>query len=132
VGLLGPNGAGKTTTFYIATGLIQPNHGSVWLDDREITNLPIHERARLGMAYLAQEPTIFRNLSVRDNLQLVMEQTGVPRYQQRARVALIEDFQLKHVSSTKGIQVSGGERRRTEIAQILSDRQGRTQVFIAG
>jgi lipopolysaccharide export system ATP-binding protein len=121
VGLLGPNGAGKTTTFYIATGLIQPNHGSVWLDDREITNLPIHKRANLGMAYLAQEPTIFRNLSVRDNLQLVVEQTGVPRYQHRARVnALIEDFQLSHVSGTKGIQVSGGERRRTEIARALA------------
>ncbi|AFY70820.1 Sulfate-transporting ATPase [Thalassoporum mexicanum PCC 7367] len=121
VGLLGPNGAGKTTTFYMATGLVQPNRGSVWLDDRDITDLPIHERARLGMAYLAQEPTIFRNLSVRDNLQLVMEQTGVPRYQQKARVnALIKDFQLTHVSGTKGIQISGGERRRTEIARALA------------
>jgi lipopolysaccharide export system ATP-binding protein len=121
VGLLGPNGAGKTTTFYIATGLVQPDEGSVYLNSREITNLPIHERAHLGMAYLAQEPTIFRQLSIADNLLLVMEQTGVPRHQWSSRLQdLLEDFRLTHVAKTKGIQVSGGERRRTEIARALA------------
>lgn len=121
VGLLGPNGAGKTTTFYIATGLVQPNQGNVSLDQRDITRLPIHERARLGMAYLAQEPTIFRRLSIYDNLLLVLEQTGVPRRQWQARVRqLLEEFRLLHVAHTQGIQVSGGERRRTEIARALA------------
>jgi lipopolysaccharide export system ATP-binding protein len=121
VGLLGPNGAGKTTTFYIATGLVQPDEGSVFLNNREITDLPIHERAHLGMAYLAQEPTIFRQLSIADNLLLVMEQTGVPHHQWQSRLQdLLEDFRLTHVAKTKGIQVSGGERRRTEIARALA------------
>jgi lipopolysaccharide export system ATP-binding protein len=125
VGLLGPNGAGKTTTFYIATGLVQPDEGSVFLNDRDITDLPIHERAHLGMAYLAQEPTIFRQLSIADNLLLVMEQTGVPRHQWQSRLQdLLEDFRLTHVAKTKGIQVSGGERRRTEIARALAIGKG--------
>ncbi len=121
VGLLGPNGAGKTTTFYITTGLVSPDHGTVLLDDRDITKLPIHLRSRLGMAYLAQEPTIFRHLSVRDNLLLVMEQTGVPRrmWQHKAE-KLLDEFRLQHVASTLGLQVSGGERRRTEIARALA------------
>jgi lipopolysaccharide export system ATP-binding protein len=121
VGLLGPNGAGKTTTFYIATGLVQPDRGHVLLNDQDITRLPIHQRSHLGMAYLAQESTIFRNLSVRDNLLLVMEQTGVPRRQWRQRVErLLNEFHLQHVASTEGMQVSGGERRRTEIARALA------------
>jgi lipopolysaccharide export system ATP-binding protein len=121
VGLLGPNGAGKTTTFYIATGLVQPDEGRVFLDDRDITNLPIHKRAHLGMAYLAQEPTIFRQLTISDNLLLVMEQTGVPRHEWQSKLQdLLEDFRLTHVAKTRGIQVSGGERRRTEIARALA------------
>ncbi len=121
VGLLGPNGAGKTTTFYIATGLVTPDQGTVLLDGEDISQLPIHKRSRLGMAYLAQEPTIFRNLSVRDNLLLVMEQTGVPRQQWRSRTrSLLEDFRLLHVAQTQGMQISGGERRRTEIARALA------------
>lgn len=125
VGLLGPNGAGKTTTFYIATGLVQPDEGRVFLDDRDITNLPIHKRAHLGMAYLAQEPTIFRQLTISDNLLLVMEQTGVPHDQWQSKLQdLLEDFRLTHVAKTRGIQVSGGERRRTEIARALAIGQG--------
>lgn len=121
VGLLGPNGAGKTTTFYIATGLEKPSQGQVWLGSREITLLPLHQRARLGIGYLAQEPSIFRQLSVRDNLLLVMEQSGVPRQQWRSRLAgLLADFQLEQVANTLGIQVSGGERRRTELARVLA------------
>ncbi|MEE3716706.1 LPS export ABC transporter ATP-binding protein [Tumidithrix elongata RA019] len=121
VGLLGPNGAGKTTSFYIATGLVQPDTGTVFLDDLDITRLPIHKRARLGMAYLAQEPTIFRHLSIRDNLLLVMEQTEVPVRQRRQRInQLLDEFRLRSVANSQGIQVSGGERRRTEIARALA------------
>jgi lipopolysaccharide export system ATP-binding protein len=121
VGLLGPNGAGKTTTFYIATGLEQPNQGQIWLGSRNITNLPLHQRARLGIGYLAQEPSIFRHLSVRDNLLLVMEQSGVPRWQWQSRLTgLLAEFQLDPVAMTLGMQVSGGERRRTELARVLA------------
>jgi lipopolysaccharide export system ATP-binding protein len=121
VGLLGPNGAGKTTTFYMATGLIQPDSGSVWLDKQDITRLPIHQRARMGMAYLAQEATIFRQLSVRDNLLLVMQQTNVPKPKRVHRLrTLLEEFRLTKIADTMGIQVSGGERRRTEIARALA------------
>jgi len=109
VGLLGPNGAGKTTSFYMATGLIQPDSGSVWLDQQDITRLPIHKRARMGMAYLAQEATIFRQLSVRDNLLLVMQQTNVPKKLQVHRLrTLLEEFRLTKIADTMGIQVSGG------------------------
>lgn len=121
VGLLGPNGAGKTTTFYIATGLERPDQGKVWLDDREITQLPMHERARLGMSYLAQEPSIFRNLSVRDNILLVLQQSHVPRRQHADRLHhLLEEFRLEKIAATLGNRVSGGERRRTEIARALA------------
>lgn len=121
VGLLGPNGAGKTTTFYIATGLEKPNQGRVWLDDKDITALPIHKRARLGIGYLAQEPSIFRHLSVRDNILLVLEQTNVPRSLWQERLdTLLGEFRLEKVAATKGIQVSGGERRRTELARALA------------
>ena len=121
VGLLGPNGAGKTTSFYITTGLVQPDQGRVFLGDRNITALPIHQRARLGMAYLAQEPTIFQNLSVRDNLLLVMEQINLPPRQRQAEAnQLLEEFRLTAVANSKGIQLSGGERRRAEIARALA------------
>lgn len=121
VGLLGPNGAGKTTTFHIAVGLERPSHGTVWLGSREITTLPLHQRARLGIGYLAQEPSIFRHLSIRDNLLLVMEQSGVPRQQWQPRLTgLLAEFHLEHVANTLGLQVSGGERRRTELARVLA------------
>jgi lipopolysaccharide export system ATP-binding protein len=121
VGLLGPNGAGKTTTFYMATGIEKPNQGRIWLDDREITDLPIQHRARLGIAYLAQEPSVFRNLTVHDNILLVLQQTKVPPDEHEDRVqALLKDFRLEKVANTLGIQVSGGERRRTEIARALA------------
>ncbi len=121
VGLLGPNGAGKTTTFYIATGLEKPNQGKIWLDDRDITTLPIHKRARLGIGYLAQEASIFRQLSVAENILLVLEQTNVPRREWQGRLhTLLREFRLEKVAQTKGIQVSGGERRRTELARALA------------
>ena len=121
VGLLGPNGAGKTTTFYIATGLEKPNQGKVWLDDEDITSLSIHQRARRGIGYLAQEASIFRSLTVLDNLLLVMEQTNVPRkLWDRKLTELITEFSLEKVVNTLGNQVSGGERRRTEIARSLA------------
>lgn len=121
VGLLGPNGAGKTTTFYIATGLEKPDRGKVWLDDRDITQLPMHKRARLGISYLPQEPSIFRNMTVKDNILLAMEQTNVPRHQWSKRLEfLIREFNLQKVASTLGISVSGGERRRTELARALA------------
>lgn len=121
VGLLGPNGAGKTTTFYIATGLEKPNQGRVWLNDVEITSLPIHRRARLGIGYLTQEASIFRHLTVRENILLVMEQTNVPRREWQKRLDyLLQEFRLEKVAHTLGLQVSGGERRRTELARALA------------
>ncbi len=121
VGLLGPNGAGKTTTFYMATGLETPDQGRICLDDIDITDLPMHQRARLGIGYLAQEPSIFRNLSVQDNLLLVMQQTNVPPAEYGTRLhTLLKDFRLESVAHTLGIQVSGGERRRTELARALA------------
>lgn len=121
VGLLGPNGAGKTTTFYIATGLERPNQGKVWLNDLDITTLQMHKRARLGIGYLAQEPSIFRQLSVQDNILLVLEQTKVPRSEWQERLHfLLQEFRLEKVAHTKGFQVSGGERRRTELARALA------------
>lgn len=121
VGLLGPNGAGKTTTFYMATGLEKPDSGKVWLDDREITELPIYERARLGIGYLAQEPSIFRHLSVQDNILLVFQQTHVPAHEHQDRLnTLLKEFRLEQIAHTQGNRVSGGERRRTEIARALA------------
>ncbi|MBD2553751.1 MAG: LPS export ABC transporter ATP-binding protein [Limnothrix sp.] len=121
VGLLGPNGAGKTTVFYMATGLERPDSGHVWLDDQDITEQPIHQRARLGIGYLAQEPSVFRHLSVADNLRLVLQQAKLPREMQERRLQqLVQDFGLEKVAHTPGIQVSGGERRRTEIARALA------------
>lgn len=121
VGLLGPNGAGKTTTFYIATGLVKPNEGTVKLNDRNITALALHRRARLGMGYLAQQASIFRNLSVRDNILLVLEQTGIPRPARAIRLQqLLREFRLEKVADTLGSLISGGERRRTELARALA------------
>jgi len=121
VGLLGPNGAGKTTTFYIATGLERPNQGRVWLDTKDITGMPMHKRARLGIGYLAQEASVFRQLSVQDNILLVLEQTNVPRWEWPRRLqTLLREFRLEKVANSKGIQLSGGERRRTELARALA------------
>ena len=121
VGLLGPNGAGKTTTFYIATGLVKPNQGTVMLNKRDITALALYKRARLGMGYLTQQASIFRNLSVRDNILLVLEQTGIPRPAQPVRLQqLLREFRLEKVADTLGSLVSGGERRRTELARALA------------
>ncbi|HIK56452.1 MAG TPA: LPS export ABC transporter ATP-binding protein [Synechococcales cyanobacterium M55_K2018_004] len=121
VGLLGPNGAGKTTTFYMATGIEKPDQGRVWLNEQDITPLSIQERARLGIGYLAQEPSIFRNLSVQDNILLVLQQTGVPRQEHQSRLRrLLQEFRLEKVAATPGARVSGGERRRTEIARALA------------
>ncbi|MDJ0733865.1 MAG: LPS export ABC transporter ATP-binding protein [Nostocaceae cyanobacterium] len=121
VGLLGPNGAGKTTTFYIATGLEKPDRGTVWLDHQNITPLPMHKRAQLGIGYLAQEPSVFRQLSVRENILLVLEQTNVPRWEWSRRLnTLLREFRLEKVAASRGIQLSGGERRRTELARALA------------
>ena len=121
VGLLGPNGAGKTTTFYIATGLIKPNTGRVWLHQKDITNLPLNQRALLGIGYLTQQASVFRQLSVQDNILLALEQTGVPRRLRRHRLdSLIAEFRLEKVAKTQGSQISGGERRRTELARALA------------
>lgn len=121
VGLLGPNGAGKTTTFYIITGLIKPLAGKVFLDDLDITRLPMYKRSQLGIGYLAQEASVFRNLSVEDNLKAVLEFSKFDRKQQSERLELLlHEFGLSHIRKSKGIQLSGGERRRTEIARALA------------
>ncbi|MEX1012018.1 MAG: LPS export ABC transporter ATP-binding protein [Balneolaceae bacterium] len=120
VGLLGPNGAGKTTTFYMFVGLIQPNRGEIYLDNSEITPLPMYKRARRGIGYLSQEASIFRNLTVRQNLEAVMEFFSIPKREIRHRTdQLIEEFGLQRVVHSKGYSLSGGERRRTEIARAL-------------
>ncbi|MBU1821181.1 MAG: LPS export ABC transporter ATP-binding protein, partial [Bacteroidetes bacterium] len=121
VGLLGPNGAGKTTSFYMAVGLVKPNSGHVYLDDRDITNLPMYKRARLGLGYLAQEASVFRQLTVEENIKAVLEMTNLPKSEQKEKMeSLIEEFSLDHVRKSKGMVLSGGERRRTEIARALA------------
>ncbi|MBP6976859.1 MAG: LPS export ABC transporter ATP-binding protein [Bacteroidales bacterium] len=121
VGLLGPNGAGKTTSFYIIVGLIKPFSGTVFLDDLEITHEPMYKRAKLGIGYLSQEASVFRQLTVEDNLRAVLEFTKLSKQEQKAkRESLIEEFGLQHVRNSKGITLSGGERRRTEIARALA------------
>ncbi len=121
VGLLGPNGAGKTTSFYMTTGLIVPNAGHIYIDDKEITDFPVYRRARAGVGYLPQEASVFRKLSVEDNIKAVLEMTGKPREYQRQKLeSLIEEFRLGKVRKNKGDQLSGGERRRTEIARCLA------------
>ena len=121
VGLLGPNGAGKTTSFYMTTGLIVPNGGHIYLGDEEVTSYPVYKRARAGIGYLAQEASVFRKMSVEDNILSVLEMTGRPRdYQLEKLESLISEFRLGKVRKNKGDQLSGGERRRTEIARCLA------------
>ena len=121
VGLLGPNGAGKTTSFYMTTGLVVPNEGHVYLGDQDITNYPVYKRARAGIGYLPQEASVFRKMSVEDNILSVLEMTGKPRsYQLEKLESLINEFRLNKVRTNKGDQLSGGERRRTEIARCLA------------
>jgi lipopolysaccharide export system ATP-binding protein len=120
-GLLGPNGAGKTTSFYMIVGLIQPNEGKIFLDDEEITHEPVYRRAQKGIGYLSQEASVFRRLSVEDNIRAVLEMTSLPKEEQRFRVeSLLNEFGLQKIRKSLGIQLSGGERRRTEIARALA------------
>ena len=121
VGLLGPNGAGKTTTFYMTTGLVTPNSGKIFLNDLDITDYPVYRRAQSGIGYLAQEPSVFRKLSVEDNIRGVLEMTKFSRQKQRDKLeSLITEFHLEHVRKNIGDRLSGGERRRTEIARCLA------------
>jgi lipopolysaccharide export system ATP-binding protein len=121
VGLLGPNGAGKTTSFYMIVGLIVPNSGRIYLDDVEITREPVYRRAQKGIGYLAQEASVFRKLSVEDNLKAVLEMSDMPKEEQKHRVEeLLVEFGLQKIRKSLGIQLSGGERRRTEIARALA------------
>lgn len=121
IGLLGPNGAGKTTSFYMVVGLVQPNSGKVYLDDEDITNLPVYKRAQKGVGYLAQEASVFRALSVEENILAVLEMTNLKKSEQKEKMeALLEEFSLTHVRKNKGMVLSGGERRRTEIARALA------------
>ena len=120
-GLLGPNGAGKTTSFYMIVGLIQPNSGKIFLDGEEITYEPVYRRAQKGIGYLAQEASVFRRLSVEDNIRAVLEMTKLPKEEQRFRVeSMLNEFGLQKIRKSLGIQLSGGERRRTEIARALA------------
>lgn len=121
VGLLGPNGAGKTTSFYMTTGLIVPNEGHIFLNDLDITKYPVYKRAQNGIGYLAQEASVFRKMSVEDNISSVLEMTGRPKDYQREKLeSLLTEFGLQKVRKNKGDQLSGGERRRTEIARCLA------------
>jgi lipopolysaccharide export system ATP-binding protein len=121
VGLLGPNGAGKTTSFYMIVGLIRPLSGNVYMDDENITRLPVYKRAQRGIGYLAQEASVFRKLSIEDNLKAVLEMTNYTKEYQHEKVeTLLSEFGLQHIRKSKGIQLSGGERRRTEIARALA------------
>jgi len=121
VGLLGPNGAGKTTSFYMIVGLIQPLSGKIFIEEEEITNLPVYKRAQKGIGYLAQEASVFRKLSIEDNLRAVLEMTDyTPQFQKEKLESLLTEFGLQHIRKSKGYQLSGGERRRTEIARALA------------
>ncbi len=121
VGLLGPNGAGKTTSFYMMVGLIQPNSGKIYLNDEEITDAPVYKRAQKGIGYLAQEASVFRQLSVEDNIKAVLQMTDFSKEHQKDRLEeLLDEFSLNHIRKSLGIQLSGGERRRTEIARALA------------
>jgi len=120
VGLLGPNGAGKTTTFYMITGMIQPNKGRISLGEEDITDLPMYKRARKGIGYLAQEPSIFSKLTVEDNLRLVLEMTNLPKTVQKEKLEkILEDLSITAIRKSKGYNLSGGERRRVEISRAL-------------
>jgi len=121
VGLLGPNGAGKTTSFYMIVGLIAPNSGNIYLNDEKITDFPVYRRAQKGIGYLAQEASVFRKMSVEDNIRSVLEMTNFPKdYQKQRLEELLDEFSLNHIRKSLGIQLSGGERRRTEIARALA------------
>jgi lipopolysaccharide export system ATP-binding protein len=121
VGLLGPNGAGKTTTFYMTVGLIRPNEGNVFLDDLNITKFPMYRRAQLGIGYLAQEASVFRKLSVEDNIKAVLEMTELSKAEQKEKLeSLLDEFSLQKIRTNRGDLLSGGERRRTEIARALA------------
>ncbi|EIM73685.1 ABC transporter [Nitritalea halalkaliphila LW7] len=121
VGLLGPNGAGKTTSFYMIVGLIQPNEGTIFLEGANITSLPMYKRAQLGIGYLAQEASVFRKLSVEENIMAVLEMTDKNKQERKEKVeSLLEEFSLTHVRKNLGMVLSGGERRRTEIARALA------------
>jgi lipopolysaccharide export system ATP-binding protein len=121
VGLLGPNGAGKTTSFYMIVGLVKPNQGKIFLDDLEITNFPMYKRAQHGIGYLAQEASVFRKLSIEDNILSVLQLTTLSKAEQEAKMeALIDEFGLQHIRTNRGDLLSGGERRRTEIARALA------------
>ena len=121
VGLLGPNGAGKTTSFYMIVGLIQPFSGKIFIDNENITKLPVYKRAKKGIGYLAQEASVFRTLSIEDNLKAVLEMTNYSKEHQREKVeTLLDEFGLQHIRKSQGVQLSGGERRRTEIARALA------------
>ncbi len=121
VGLLGPNGAGKTTTFYMVVGLIKPDQGDVFLDETDITRLPMYKRAQMGIGYLPQEASVFRKLTVQDNIMAILEMTKLTRQQQRDKLeVLLDEFHLQHVRKNNGDSLSGGERRRTEIARALA------------
>ncbi len=121
VGLLGPNGAGKTTTFYMTVGLIRPNSGKIFLDERDITGEPMYKRAKLGIAYLPQEASVFRKLSIEDNIKAILEMTDLTQKQQDEKLeTLLDEFSLQHVRKNRGDLLSGGERRRTEIARALA------------
>jgi lipopolysaccharide export system ATP-binding protein len=121
VGLLGPNGAGKTTSFYMIVGLVTPNEGKIFLDEEEITKLPMYKRAQKGIGYLAQEASVFRKLSVEDNIKAILEMTDLSKAEQAAKLEnLLDEFSLQHVRTNRGDLLSGGERRRTEIARALA------------
>ncbi len=121
VGLLGANGAGKTTAFYMAVGLVQPNRGKIFLDEQDITSLPIHKRARLGLSYLPQEASIFRKLSVEDNIMAILELQDLTIDERFQKLEyLLDDFHIQHIRKSMGISLSGGERRRVEIARALA------------
>lgn len=121
VGLLGPNGAGKTTTFYMVVGLIRPDEGEVFLDDENITKLPMYKRAQMGIGYLPQEPSVFRKLTVEENISAVLEMTKLSKKEQKEKLeSLLNEFRLQHVRKSNGDVLSGGERRRTEIARALA------------
>ena len=121
VGLLGPNGAGKTTSFYMVVGLVQPDQGTIMLNDLNITDFPMYKRARSGLSYLAQEPSIFRKLTVEENILVALEAHGYPSQEGREKLeSLLQDFRVNHIRHSKGMSLSGGERRRVEIARALA------------